>query len=59
MKPPAVPRRHRAGFMVELGAMREVDCSWPRRHANRPRCGRCFGCNQVAMLDAVYGRQLH
>lgn len=52
MRKPAVPRRHRDGFMIELADVRRCDCTWPRRDpGNRPRCGRCFGCDVATSLE--------
>jgi hypothetical protein len=42
-----------------MGELREhrrtLDCTWPRRGEDRPRCGRCFSCGMatdVAMIEA-------
>lgn len=56
MKSPAVPRGERDAVMGEVRQHRRtVDCTWPRRGEDRPRCGKCFACGmatEVAMMEA-------
>lgn len=51
MRKPVVARAMRAGFLLQLLAVRECDCCWPRRDAFRPRCGRCFACDRLCALE--------
>jgi hypothetical protein len=56
VKPPAVRRPDRDAVMGELREhRRNIDCTWPRHHESRPRCGKCFACGMatdVAMIAA-------
>lgn len=56
MRFPLVPRGDRAGFIVDLRRWRAVDCTWPRRGSDRPRCGRCIGCDTDSVIER--GRQV-
>lgn len=58
MRKPLVPRARREELLQELGTMRTCDCQWPRRYGSRPRCGRCFGCDQVVALE-IRGARIH
>lgn len=58
MKRPLVPRSGRVGFADDLRFFRAADCSWPRRHGDRPRCGRCIGCDTDATVFRS-GARLH
>lgn len=51
MRRPVVPRALRSSFLADLGQMRSTDCTWPRRHAARPRCGRCFACQMITVEE--------
>lgn len=58
MKRPAIPRGMRSEVLGQLRDMREADCTWPRRHAGRPRCGRCISCDTDGMISRG-GARLH
>lgn len=61
MKPPSIPRRLRGEVMGELRTYRrEVDCTWPRRHQGRPRCGNCFACDRATAVEmTAAGARFH